>query len=280
MRILPLSCPALIAVSVALSGCGGGGGGALGTMNGPLVTYGLQDRTADAVSPIGGHRLVSNSTAIRAISATLDHKTGNLTGFTDGVTTFSDTTGDENGVWTDGTTTAAPSTSLTGSYTYAGLYNITTPDGSGPAIVGVTTPSNAIPATGSATFTGSGYVVGTTLAAGQFLIPANSTVSVGFDPNAAASVTLTSLTGTAPFDTLKINGMSLNPANSTISGGDIMLLSGGTDVTATALGTGQTSEAAGTLFGIKSGVVAPAEIGGVFRATGNDGHLFGGFIGN
>jgi hypothetical protein len=242
------------------------------------VTYGLLDQTTDATSVIAGHRLISNTSSILALSATLDHQTRNLNEFTDGVVSLTDSTGDENGVWTDGTTSATPSDALPGNFEYVGLYNITSPNGSGPAIVGVVTPSAAIPASGTANFTGSGFVEGSTLDGGLISTSANSSFTVNLGTK-AAFVTLSSLTGTSEFSQLEITGMTLDATDGTITGGTVLLSSGSTDITGATLGTQISTIAAATLFGIESNATTPAEVGGVFHVSGTDGILFGGFLG-
>ena len=276
----------IVIASLGLTACSGGsevtsigpgGGGGLQNAE-PVFTF--QDSTSDGVSRIAGQAVITTGLVIRPVTGSLAHQTRNLTNLTDGVTTFSDLSGDNNGVWTDGTNSFGPSSVQAGVYEYSAIYNLTSAaNGSGPTVAGVATPTSYLNVGGTLSFKGEAFIEGATLGAGSIQSTGASTVTVNLGTN-TANVVMSGITGAPPFDTVQINGLSLDRATSTLTGGAVTLHAGATTVTGSVMGSSITSDAAATLFGLNDAKNAPDEAGGVFSLKGSDGTISGGFLGD
>ena len=267
----------ILGLLTALAACGGGGGGGpVGGGGGSTGLIELSNGTTQGTSTIAG-TMVDASNSIRTASASLEHQTRVLTSFTAGSVVFTDGDGDSGGTWSDGTSSLTESPNQSGTYSFAGIYNLASPSGSGPVILGVITPTANMPTTGTASYAGEGFINGSNVNTGSIATTSVSTVDANFATR-LVDVTFSGFGTAQNFDELTITGASFDAARNTFAGGNLTLRSGGVDVTANILGSGITSDANGTFFGLNGAETRPDEVGGVFVADGTDGTLSGGYI--
>lgn len=256
-------------------GGGGGGGGGGGSDTPDALTF---NATVDDESELVGAMVVTGSTRIetRPITATLDHEIRTLIDFDNGLVRFSDTDGEEAGIWQDADSehTLTPTNS---SFIYSRIYRLASDTGGGPVIFGVLAPTSVMPSTGDTTFTGIGSVSGAVSEIGTIDSTGVSTVTINWAGTVDAKIELLAPQG---FDMVTIDGMTLSRNDANFTGGVVTLLEGTQDVTDSLIGIDHTGNGEGGIFGTANENEEPAEVGGVFVLNGSSGTLGGGFLAN
>ncbi|MEO1640529.1 MAG: transferrin-binding protein-like solute binding protein [Pseudomonadota bacterium] len=287
MTKLKTSAALLMALS-ALAACGGGGGGGSGDGGGgggAIPDYvGFTDASEPVDSTLGGQTLLTDgsSATIRVMSGSLRHNTRALTDLSDGVRTFSDADGDDAGVWTDGTLTFQPDSSVPAG-DFSAYYRFIEEGGESSAgIIGVVIDAGDVPTTaGDTIYTGTAQVVGVSDpggAANSLNDVGSSRLTVDFMAN-TVDLEITASNSGLIYDTVDITGMTIDNSNrNSFGGGSLSMSKNTTDVTGTVLGTNVTEDAQGNFFGFDDVTGNPAEAGGVFAAEGDTGEIFGAFI--
>lgn len=261
---------------LALAGCGGGTLRDLGPSGekAPSTTglTTLESSAPNAVSNLAAIALNSSTTTVTRGNGTLRHGTGGIDLTLNGVVLLNDVRR-VNGIWTNGSVTLTPNTTLTPApFQFVKFYDLAGSSGSGPIVLGVVAAGGALPTSGTAVYNGPGFVDGAYLGGTTtFASSGVSTVTANFNGAGSVDVTIDSFnSGNAPFTRMTISGMTLNRTSNSYTGGTISLHDGASDITATTLGANQTTTANGQFFG--------NETGGIFVGTGTDGTLSGGFL--
>ena len=286
--------PLLIATAalMLLTACGGGGATVLGpgrtVIPGEFEVFALTNTRADTVSTVGGVTLASRDNTVRIVSAGLEHQTGRLLNFTNGLTSVASMEGGGGG-WNDAT--AGGNNTLTlaiesqASLIYSGIFDFTSrnTNGSGATILGVLTPAGTFPTSGTITFEGTGFADGSTASSSQsFSATGVSVVTANFNGQSTVGVRIDFSDNALPFDQIVLSPMVRNGAS--FAGGSVTMFDGGANVTADILGVNPTSNAGGAFFGLdeRKTTLQPREVGGVFvgdsTVSGTTGSLQGGFL--
>ncbi|MDA7827780.1 hypothetical protein N9A67_06100 [Rhodobacteraceae bacterium] len=272
---------------------GGTDGGTSGGTDGGTqqeARYETLSSEANKTSTLGGSSLVlardAGIFATKSVTGTLTHDTGAIKA-DDGIYLFQSASQSNNGVYYyDGNGAELEFNIQNGTYEYMGqFYQEYTVDGkaySNSIVGGIITSIEDIPTSDLVTYSGEAHIFGRTDMTDENtefqMEDGSSTVLVDFgaaQPSVDVDMTkFTQNTGTSPFTTVKITGMTLN--GNTYSGGTIKTYNSGTEVNMT--GQNVTGGAQGAFFGYDETNSRPDETGGVVLQIGETGGFGGVFL--
>lgn len=288
---LKIKSAVLTVTAIALlAACGGGGPTALGpgrvATPDPGTLQSLNATSGDDSIIAGTSLQTQPITTISLLSAVLSAQDGNLTQYSDGITTIGDLD-DSNGGWRDengNILLVSSALERNGGFTFSRVFNFIAADNgpSGPVILGVVTPGGSVPDSTQLTFNGQAFLNGAIVGADDSIgTRGTAIISTNLSGSQSVSVTINAFEDPVPFNSIVLDDFSISGGGNTFENGTVTLFDAGNgNITATVLGTVTASDAAGHFFGLDavSEDSQPDEVGGMFFAEGPNGEIYGGFM--